>query len=131
MTANQASSGAPSVPSAAGEILIIGSTGKTGRRVVDRLQARGRSVRHGSRRSAIPFDWEQPATWPAALAGISVAYVAYSPDLAVPSAYQVIESFVQAATAAGLQRVVLLSERNAARAQACSRSSTVRLICLR
>lgn len=103
------------------EILVIGATGKTGRRVVRRLEARGVPVRHGTRRSAVPFDWEDPATWPASLAGVATAYVAYSPDLAVPSAQDVIAEFVAAAEAAGLRRMVLLSERNEARAQACEK----------
>lgn len=99
--------------------LVIGATGKTGKRVVERLEARGISPRHGTRRSEIPFDWENPTTWAPSLAGIQTAYVAYSPDLAVPSAHAVIAEFVKAAEAAGLKRVVLLSERNESRAQAC------------
>ncbi|NRA19349.1 MAG: NAD(P)H-binding protein [Oceanospirillaceae bacterium] len=101
------------------EILVIGATGKTGKRVAQRLEARGLRVRHATRRSEIPFDWEQPATWSAALRNIETAYVAYSPDLAVPSAHGVIAAFVKAAEDAGLHRVVLLSQRNEARAQAC------------
>ena len=101
------------------EILVIGATGKTGKRVAQRLEARGLRVRHGTRRSKIPFDWEQPDTWGAALRDIEVAYVAYLPDLAAPSAHGVIAAFVKAAEDAGLRRVVLLSERNEARAQAC------------
>ncbi|MFN3132426.1 SDR family oxidoreductase [Roseibium sp.] len=94
------------------EILVIGATGKTGKRVAQRLEARGLAVRHGTRRSPIPFDWENPETWAASLNGIKTAYVAYSPDLAVPSAHGVIDAFVKAAEAAGLRRMVLLSERN-------------------
>ena len=101
------------------EILVIGATGKTGKRVVERLEAKGVTPRHGTRRSAIPFDWENPGTWAASLHGIKTAYVAYSPDLAVPSAHGVIAEFVAAAVNAGLKRVVLLSERNEVRAQAC------------
>ena len=101
------------------EILVIGATGKTGKRVLQRLEARGLPVRQGTRHSEIPFDWEQPDKWGAALAGIRAAYVAYSPDLAVPSAQQVIADFVKAAERAGLRRLVLLSQRNEARAQAC------------
>ncbi|MEO3415360.1 NAD(P)H-binding protein [Roseovarius sp. CAU 1744] len=103
------------------EILVIGATGKTGRRVAKRLAARGVPVRPGTRRSAIPFDWESPETWGASLKDIKTAYVAYSPDLAVPSAHGVIAAFVAAAEQAGLRRVVLLSERNEARAQACEK----------
>ncbi|WP_305985714.1 NAD(P)H-binding protein [Roseibium sp. MMSF_3544] len=103
------------------EILVIGASGKTGKRVVQRLEARGLGVRHGTRRSQIPFDWEKPETWQASLAGMRTAYVAYSPDLAVPSAHAVIAAFVEKAEQAGLRRVVLLSERNEARAQACEK----------
>ncbi len=41
-------------------ILVIGATGKTGRRVAGKLDLLGQTVRRGSRRSAIPFDWEAP-----------------------------------------------------------------------
>ena len=97
------------------DILVIGATGKTGKRVTQRLEAHGLEPRHGTRRSAIPFDWEDPDTWAASLDGMKRAYVAYSPDLAVPSAHAVIAEFVKAAEQAGLERVVLLSARNAAR----------------
>ncbi|MTH96306.1 NAD(P)H-binding protein [Roseibium sp. RKSG952] len=101
------------------EILVIGATGKTGKRVARRLEARGLAVRHGTRGSGIPFDWEAPATWAAALEGMTSAYVTYMPDLAVPSAQDVIAGFVKAAEGAGLKRLVLLSQRNEPRAQAC------------
>jgi uncharacterized protein YbjT (DUF2867 family) len=39
-------------------ILVIGSTGKTGKRVADQLEKRGIAVRHGSRSADIPFDWD-------------------------------------------------------------------------
>jgi hypothetical protein len=37
--------------------LVLGGTGKTGRRVVERLAARGRPTRVGSRSVEPPFDW--------------------------------------------------------------------------
>ena len=37
-------------------ILVIGASGKTGRRVAERLEARGLPVRRASRTAAIPFD---------------------------------------------------------------------------
>jgi uncharacterized protein YbjT (DUF2867 family) len=40
-------------------ILVVGSTGKTGNRVADRLESRGLPVRHGSRPADIPLSW-----WP-------------------------------------------------------------------
>jgi uncharacterized protein YbjT (DUF2867 family) len=44
--------------------LVIGATGKTGRRVAERLKARDLPVRIGSRSGHPPFDWADPATWP-------------------------------------------------------------------
>ena len=64
-------------------ILVIGSTGKTGKRVTDQLESRGIAVRHGSRSADIPFDWGNPQTWTAALAGVDRVYITYYPDLAV------------------------------------------------
>ena len=58
-------------------ILVIGSTGKTGRRIAGKLADLGYAVRHGSRRSSTPFDWEKPGTWNAALAGVQAAYISY------------------------------------------------------
>jgi uncharacterized protein YbjT (DUF2867 family) len=65
-------------------ILVIGSTGKTGKRVTTQLEKRGIPVRHGSRTAALPFDWEDPQTWAAAMAGVDKVYLTYYPDLAVP-----------------------------------------------
>ena len=56
-------------------ILVIGSTGKTGNRVVNQLDKRGIPVRQGSRSADIPFDWDNPQTWPAALAGGDKVYI--------------------------------------------------------
>ena len=39
---------------------VLGSTGKTGRRVAKRLMARGFPVRIGSRSGEHPFNWEEP-----------------------------------------------------------------------
>ena len=46
----------------AGVTLIVGGTGKTGRRVAQRLTARGLPVRIGSRSGEPPFDWEDATT---------------------------------------------------------------------
>lgn len=92
-------------------ILVIGATGKTGARVAARLEAKGLSVRHGTRRAAIPFDWDAPDTWGPALEGVSSAYVTYFPDLAFPGAVEKVEALGEAAKTAGLERLVLLSGR--------------------
>lgn len=101
--------------------LVIGATGKTGRRVASLLAERGVSVRAGSRSSDIPFDWERPETWARALEGVDSAYVTYSPDLAVPAAPPAIERFATLAHERGLERLVLLSGRNEEEAQRCER----------
>jgi uncharacterized protein YbjT (DUF2867 family) len=44
-------------------MLVLGGTGKTGRRVVARLKACGVPVRVGSRSGKPPFDWEVRSTW--------------------------------------------------------------------
>jgi uncharacterized protein YbjT (DUF2867 family) len=100
-------------------ILVIGSTGKTGSRVAAKLAQLGHCVRHGSRRSSTPFDWEQPATWPAVLAGIRAIYITYFPDMAFPGAEENIEALTKLAADAGVHRLVLLSGRGEYHAQRC------------
>ncbi|MGH9155881.1 MAG: NAD(P)H-binding protein [Acidimicrobiales bacterium] len=99
-------------------VVVLGGTGKTGRRVAARLRAADRLVRIGSRSGEPPFDWDIPATWAPALAGAGAVYVAYQPDLAFPGAAERIAGLVDAATAAGVERVVLLSGRGEAGALA-------------
>src|ERR687890_18955 len=49
--------------------LVVGGTGKTGRRVVERLRTLGLPARVGSRSGEPPFDWEDHTTWAPALRG--------------------------------------------------------------
>lgn len=91
--------------------LITGATGKTGRLVADRLEARGVAVRRVTRGSAIPFDWTDRATWQGALTGIHAAYITYQPDLAVPGSVDDIRAFSALAVELGVRRLVLLSGR--------------------
>ncbi|GAA0472463.1 NAD(P)H-binding protein [Streptomyces olivaceiscleroticus] len=91
--------------------LVIGGTGKTGRRVADRLTSQGRAVRIGSRTAERPFVWEDASTWGPALEGADAAYVTYYPDLAFPGASETIAEFSQVAVAHGTRRLVLLSGR--------------------
>src|SRR6478736_3712938 len=99
-------------------VLVIGSTGKTGRRVVQRLDALGVTVRHGSRSAEIPFDWADPLTWAPAMAGVRAAYVAFHPDLAAPGSADAITELTELARSAGVARLVLLSGRGEEEAQA-------------
>ena len=100
-------------------ILVVGSTGKTGRRIVQRLHAAGYAVRSGSRSAQPPFDWNKSELWPAVLDGVLTAYVSYYGDLAAAEAPDLIEAFATAAKAAGVQRLVLLSGRGEQNAQRC------------
>lgn len=102
------------------KILVLGSNGKTGRRVVERLeQVDNIEVRLGSRNEKIPFDWEKPETWEAVLLGINSVYITFQPDLAIPSAEDSILNFTRLATKSGVQKVVLLSGRGEKEAQIC------------
>ncbi|MDG4767939.1 NAD(P)H-binding protein [Solwaraspora sp. WMMD406] len=100
-------------------VLVTGATGKTGRRVADRLTALGHPVVRASRTSDQPLRWEDPATWSAALRGVDAAYLSYYPDLAAPEAPAVVEKFTAAARDAGLRKLVLLSGRGEANARRC------------
>ncbi|MDO3702980.1 NmrA family NAD(P)-binding protein [Micromonospora sp. C28SCA-DRY-2] len=103
-------------------VLVLGGTGKTGRRVADRLAALGRPVRLGSRTGTPPFDWTDRATWPDAVAGVGAVYLSYQPDLAAPGAVETVESFTRLAVAAGVDRVVLLSGRGEPEAEQAERA---------
>ncbi|MCW0214306.1 MAG: NAD(P)H-binding protein [Pseudonocardia sp.] len=87
--------------------LVLGATGKTGRRVAARLRLRGTPVRTASRSAATPFDWSDPAGWDATLAGVGTVYVV---PPAVPGP---VHEFVTRAEAAGVRRLVLLSGHGA------------------
>jgi uncharacterized protein YbjT (DUF2867 family) len=102
--------------------LVLGGTGKTGRRVAERLAERGLLVRIGSRSAEPPFDWENPDTWATALDGVSAAYVSYYPDLAIPGAPEAVRSFTELAVESGVQRLVLLSGRGEEEAQSAEQA---------
>ncbi|ASQ93057.1 NAD(P)H-binding protein [Streptomyces sp. 11-1-2] len=85
--------------------LVLGATGKTGRRILARLRLHGTPVRAASRSSRTRFDWSDPGGWDAALRGIAVAYVV-APRVPGP-----VHEFVARAEAAGVRRLVLLSGR--------------------
>ena len=97
--------------------LVLGGTGRTGRRVAERLRGRGLPVRVGSRGGAPPFDWEDRTTWEPALRGARAAYTTYYPDLAVPGAPAAIGAFADLAVKLGVRRLVLLSGRGEVEAE--------------
>src|SRR5215204_4295026 len=91
--------------------LVVGGTGKTGRRVVERLRTLGLPARVGSRSGEPPFDWEDHTTWAPALRSVGSVYVTYYPDLAVPGSVEAVRSFAKLAVENGVRRLVLLSGR--------------------
>ncbi|SMQ63472.1 Uncharacterized conserved protein YbjT, contains NAD(P)-binding and DUF2867 domains [Altererythrobacter xiamenensis] len=101
--------------------LVIGGTGKTGKRVAERMIAKGRKIRIGSRSSVPGFDWDKESGWDAALEGVTSVYITYSPDLAMPGATDAIGALVGRAKLQGVERLVLLSGRGETEAQACER----------
>lgn len=88
-------------------VLVLGATGKSGRRVAARLRLRGVTVRAASRSSATPFDWSDPTGWDAALKGVDAVYIV-PPNVPGP-----VHEFVERAQAAGVERLVLLSGQGA------------------
>ncbi|MEJ7634092.1 NmrA family transcriptional regulator [Aeromicrobium sp.] len=92
-------------------IAVFSGTGTTGRRIVQRLEARGIPTRSGSRSGTPPFDWADERTWAPALEGVSAAYLAYHPDMAAPGAAEAVATLSAHAVDAGVERLVLLSGR--------------------
>jgi uncharacterized protein YbjT (DUF2867 family) len=91
--------------------LLLGGTGKVGRRLAAVLRAQGQDVRVASRGADgdVRFDWNDAATWPGALAGADGVFVVgpgsasdWSPTL---------RAFLDAAAYAGVRNAVLLSAR--------------------
>lgn len=100
-------------------ILVIGGTGKTGRRVANNLTELGHNVRVVGRKTEPAFDWEDPETYDAALKDMDRAYIVYYPDLAVPGSRDAITTLTKKALEAGLEKVVLLSGKGETEAEAC------------
>lgn len=85
-------------------VLVLGATGKTGRRVTDLL---GTAARPASRSSATKFDWSVPGTWEPAVVGTTAVYVV------PPDSPALLAEFVPLAVRSGVTRLVLLSMRGA------------------
>jgi uncharacterized protein YbjT (DUF2867 family) len=91
--------------------LLLGGTGRVGRRLAAVLREQGHDVRVASRGDAgdVRFDWNDAATWPGALDGVTGVFVVgpgsatdWSPKLS---------AFLEAAAGAGVRHAVLLSAR--------------------
>lgn len=101
--------------------LVLGATGKTGRRITQRLEAAGLPVRRGSRDANPPFDWEDRSTWDAVINGAHAVYISFQPDLAVPGALETIQAFTDLAVKSGVRKLVLLSGRGEIEAEQAER----------
>ncbi|MFD4477400.1 NAD(P)H-binding protein [Streptomyces sp. NPDC058471] len=86
-------------------ILVLGATGKTGRRLVPLLRDAGHTVRAASRSGETRFDWNDRSTWAPVLEGVSALYLVGPPEP------EPIADFVDTAVAAGVRRFVVLSGR--------------------
>jgi uncharacterized protein YbjT (DUF2867 family) len=100
--------------------LVLGGTGKIGRRLVERLTRRHIPVRIGSRSAGLPFDWDRPSTWGPVFQDVEAAYT-YVPDPVVPNSTDAIAGLVETSLAAGTRRLVLLSGRGEEQAEACEK----------
>ncbi|MCG3042074.1 NAD(P)H-binding protein [Streptomyces sp. S1A] len=86
-------------------ILVLGATGKTGRRLVSTLRVAGHPVRAASRSGEVRFDWFDRETWATALGGAAAVY------LVAPGDPAPVRPFVEQAVEAGVRRFVALSGR--------------------
>lgn len=100
-------------------ILVIGGTGKTGRKVASKLTIAGHNVRIGSRSSSPSFDWENPETWSESMQGMDKVYITFQPDLAVPGALEAIEELTKQAKRCNVKKLVLLSGKGEREAELC------------
>ncbi|MFD3700872.1 NAD(P)H-binding protein [Streptomyces sp. NPDC058646] len=93
-------------------ILVLGGTGKTGRRVAAQLRERGLEVRAASRSGKTRFDWYDESTWQPALDGAGAVYMVDMVDEPVEWNPEVsVRAFCRQAVAAGVERIVLLQAR--------------------
>ena len=101
--------------------LVLGGTGKTGHRVVNRLRDRGLPVRVGSRSGQPRFDWADESTWAPVLQGARAVYIPY-PDLVLfDQATEATRAFAELAIENGVDRLVLLTGRGEDEAQRAER----------
>lgn len=91
-------------------ILLIGGTGKVGRRLESALRRRGHRVRIASRRAGdVEFDWAEPETYDRAVAGVEAMFI-IGPGSATDWS-PLLRDLLARAAEAGVHRAVLLSAR--------------------
>lgn len=108
--------------------LILGGTGKVGRRVSRVLERDGHTARAVGRSTPLRFDWTAPETWKSAVQGTDGVFVV-GPGSATDWS-PLLTALLETASAAGTRHAVLLSARaveflpdgNVARAEAALRA---------
>lgn len=88
------------------QILVLGSTGTIGRRVIQQLAPSGARILSASRSGSIKHDWNEPATWDGALFGGTSAVFVMAPD-----GVGIDPRFLAKARESGVSRFVLLSSK--------------------
>jgi uncharacterized protein YbjT (DUF2867 family) len=101
------------------KILVLGATGKTGGRVLQRLKQINWPVAVGSRSANPPFDWENTSGWQDVLHDVHSVYISFYPDLTVPGAVEKIKLFAEIAVKNNVKHLVLLSGRGEEEAVRC------------
>ncbi|MGI5120642.1 NAD(P)H-binding protein [Marinactinospora thermotolerans] len=91
------------------DVLVLGGSGKTGRRVTEALRRRGARPRPASRSGGHRFDWYDEETWEPALAGVEAVYLV---DAQSADAAERMRAFARLAVDGGARRLVLLSSRD-------------------
>jgi len=99
--------------SAESKFLVLGATGKTGRRVVAQLRAMGAPLVAASRAGSgavdgVDFEWSDPRSHAPALEGVSAVYLVAPTSLGGDPAPMMID-FIQRAMEREVRRFVLLS----------------------
>ncbi|HSZ41138.1 MAG TPA: NAD(P)H-binding protein [Trebonia sp.] len=89
--------------------LILGGTGKVGRRVARVLERGGHVARAVSRSTGLPFDWDDPTTWGPALQDAGGIFIV-GPGSATDWSPR-LTALLESASGAGLRHAVLLSSR--------------------
>jgi uncharacterized protein YbjT (DUF2867 family) len=91
-------------------VLVLGATGKSGRRLVSQLSGRGIDVKAASRqpgKGRIFFDWDKPDTHELALADADAVYLV-GPDM-VEDPSNVVGPFLDRAKHAGVRKIVAVT----------------------
>ncbi|QSB14100.1 NAD(P)H-binding protein [Natronosporangium hydrolyticum] len=92
-----------------GPITVLGGTGKSGRRITDRLRRLGYDARPLGRTSTPRFEWTEPPTWRPALARSRAVYLVGAPYRL--DATDLLTELVSTALDPATERLVLLSAR--------------------